>query len=141
MVSKTIVYIQIISTSTLGRNLNCIQLYFISSLAWASLLPSSQINQRTSSWSIRLMFSFSYFKNISLSVSYCYTVNSLEESNIFSKFPGGISKALKSVMSLIYFFHSYLFQDSPGLSPALKEKKSRFASCLGSITTVARETA
>lgn len=139
--SRTIVYIQIISSSTLGRNLNCIQLYFISSLAWASLLPSSQINQQTSSWSIRLMFSFSYFKNISLSISYCYTVNSLEESNIFSKFPGGISKALKSVMSLIYFFHSYLFRVSPGLSPALKERKSRFASCFGRITTDVRETA
>lgn len=139
--SRTIVHIQIISLSTLGRNLNCVQLYFISSLAWASLLPSSQINQRTSSWSIRLMFSFSYFKNISLSISYCYTVNSLEESNIFSKFPGGISKALKSVMSLIYFFHSYLFRVSPGLSPAFKERKSRFASCFGRITTDVRETA
>lgn len=139
--SRTIVYIQIISSSTLGRNLNCIQLYFISSLAWASLLPSSQVNQQTSSWSIRLMFSFLYFKNISLSISYCYTVNSLEESNIFSKFPGGISKALKSEMSLIYFFHSYLFRVSPGLSPALKERKSRFASCFGRITTDVRETA
>lgn len=121
--SRTIVYIQIISLTTLGRNLNYIQLYFISSLAWASLLPSSQINQQTSSWSIRLMFSFSYFKNISLSISYCYTVNSLEESNIFSKFPGGISKALKSVMSLIYFFPLIFISGLTWFEPCIKRKE------------------
>lgn len=75
---------------------------FYSSFAWTFFLPSFSINQQTSSWSIFLMFSFSYFLNISLSISYCYLMNFLEQSNIFSKFPCDVFKALKALMILIH---------------------------------------
>lgn len=140
MVSMTIACVQIISSSTLGRNLDCINLYFILSLAWASLLPSFQINQQTSSWYILLMFSFSYFKNISLSISYCYTVNSLEESHTFSKFPGGVSKALKSLMSLIHFFSLIFIPALTWFEPCI-ERNQGLPLALEEIATGIRATA